>query len=137
MARLGKLTALKVAALARVKKPGFYGDGGGLYLQISRYGGSASWVFRYRTGGRLRDHGLGSLDTWSLAEARERARKCRQLRGEGRDPIDERRAEREQAKLEAAKAMTFRQCAEAYIAAHRAGWRSPKSLTAWEGTLGA
>jgi integrase len=135
MARLGKLTALKVAALARVKKPGFYGDGGGLYLQISRYGGSASWVFRYRTGGRLRDHGLGSLDTWSLAEARERARKCRQLRGEGRDPIDERRAEREQAKLEAAKAMTFRQCAEAYIAAHQTGWKNPKHAAQWPATL--
>ena len=90
------------------------GDGGNLYLQVSRYGGSASWVFRYRVGPRrLRDHGLGSLDTWSLAEARERARECRQLRGQGRDPIEERRAEREKAQLEAASAMTFRQCAEA------------------------
>jgi hypothetical protein len=25
------------------QKPGFYGDGGSLYLQISHYGGSASW----------------------------------------------------------------------------------------------
>jgi integrase len=33
--------------------------------------------------------------------------------------------------------MTFQACADAYIAAHRAGWRSAKSLTAWEGTLGA
>jgi Arm DNA-binding domain len=98
MARSGKLNAVKVAALVRARKPGFYGDGGSLYLQVSRYG-SASWVFRYRVGGRLRDHGLGSLDTWSLAEARERARKCRQLRGEGRDPIEERRAERKNAKL--------------------------------------
>src|SRR5215831_9838435 len=119
MARSGKLTAVKVAALARGKKPGFYGDGGGLYLQVSRYAGSASWVFRYRAGGRLRDHGLGSLDTWSLAEARERARKCRQVRGEGRDPIEERRAERENAKLEAAKTMTFQVCADRFIASHK------------------
>jgi integrase len=135
VARSGKLTAVKVAALARGKKPGFYGDGGGLYLQVSRYNGSASWVFRYRIGGRLRDHGLGSLDTWSLAEARERAKKCRQLRGEGRDPIEERRAERENAKLEAAKAMTFQACAERYIASHKAGWRNPKHAAQWPSTL--
>ena len=33
--------------------------------------------------------------------------------------------------------MTFRQCAEAYIKSHKAGWRSPKSLSAWQGTLAA
>ena len=33
--------------------------------------------------------------------------------------------------------MTFRACAEAYIASHQAGWRSPKSLKQWEGTLDA
>jgi hypothetical protein len=37
MAQSGKLTALKIAALARAKKPGFYGDGVGLYLQIRQY----------------------------------------------------------------------------------------------------
>jgi integrase len=135
VARSGKLTAIKVAALVRAKKPGFYGDGGNLYLQVSRYG-SASWVFRYRVGPRrLRDHGLGSLDTWSLAEARERARECRQLRGQGRDPIEERRADREAARLEEARAMTFRQCAEAYIAAHKTGWKNPKHAAQWPATL--
>jgi hypothetical protein len=39
----GKLTALKVA---REKRPGLYGDGGGLYLQISKRG-SKSWIFRF------------------------------------------------------------------------------------------
>jgi len=117
VARSGKLTALKVAALVRAKKPGFYGDGGNLYLQISRYGGSASWVFRYRVGPRrLRDHGLGSLDIWSLAEARERARECRQLRAQGHDPIEERRAEREKAQLEAASAMTLSPTSESSLA---------------------
>jgi integrase len=83
----------------------------------------------------LRDHGLGSLDTWSLAEARERARECRQLRGQGRDPIEERRAGREAARLEAARAMTFCQCAEAYIAAHKTGWKNPKHAAQWPATL--
>jgi hypothetical protein len=39
----GKLTALKVA---REKRPGLYGDGGGLYLQITTPG-SKSWIFRF------------------------------------------------------------------------------------------
>ncbi len=33
--------------------------------------------------------------------------------------------------------MTFRQCAEAYIAAHRAGWRNPKHAAQWPATLEA
>ena len=131
--RSGKLTALKAD---KVKPPGYYGDGGGLFLQVSRYG-TKSWVFRFKANGRLREMGLGSLDTYTLAEARDRARECRKLRDEGKDPIEERKAARMQAKLDAARSMTFRACAEAYIAAHKAGWRSPKSLTAWEGTLGA
>ena len=39
----GKLTALKVA---REKRPGLYGDGGGLYLQVTARG-SKSWIFRF------------------------------------------------------------------------------------------
>jgi integrase len=127
---------MKVAALVRTKKPGHHGDGGGLYLQISRYAGSASWVFRYRMRGRLREAGLGSVDTWSLAEARERARQFRQLRGEDRDPIEERRAGQQKARVEAAKAMTFQACAQAYIKAHAAGWRNPKHAEQWPNTLG-
>jgi integrase len=132
--RTGKLTAVRVAALRRAAKPGYTGDGGGLYLQISKFG-TATWAFRYRVGDKLRTAGLGSLDTWSLAQARERARLMRQQRDDGIDPIDDRRAKRTRANIDAAKAKTFRNCAEDYIEAHRAEWRSPKSLKAWEGTL--
>jgi integrase len=129
--RTGKLTALKTA---KVEATGYYGDGGGLFLQVSKYG-SKSWVFRFKANGRLREMGLGSLDTYSLAEARERARACRKLRDEGKNPIEERNAARLQAKLEAAKAMTFEQCAERYIAAHKASWRNPKHAAQWPSTL--
>ncbi|HZT88625.1 MAG TPA: Arm DNA-binding domain-containing protein [Stellaceae bacterium] len=88
------MTALKVAAIARAKAPGYYGDGGGLFLQISRFG-TASWVFRYRVSGRLREMGLGSLDTIGLADARERARKAHEQRLDGHDPIDLRKAARD------------------------------------------
>jgi hypothetical protein len=38
-------------------------------------------------------------------------------------------------RLAAAKAMTFKQCAESYIAAHRAGWRNAKHAAQWDATL--
>ena len=66
-------------------KPRFYGDGGGLYLQVSQYG-TKSWVFRFKMNGKARDMGLGSINTFTLNEARERARKCRQLVADGIDP---------------------------------------------------
>jgi integrase len=135
MARPGKLTALKVASVVRDAKPGYTGDGGGLYLQISSYG-TPNWVFRYRVNGRLREAGLGSFDTWTLAEARSRAREFRQQRSLGKDPIEERRATRIKERLEAAKVMTFRQCAEAYIKAHAEGWRNEKHAAQWGATLG-
>jgi len=134
MARAGKMTALKVAATARAKAPGYYGDGGGLFLQISRFG-TASWVFRYRVGGRLREMGLGSLDTVGLADARERARKAREQRLDGHDPIELRKAARLAAQLDSAKAITFKDCAKRYIAAHQPAWRNPKHAGQWGSTL--
>jgi len=71
----------------------------------------------------------------SLADARERAYAQRRLRLDGRDPLSTRRAERARARLEAAKAMTFRQCGTAYIEAHRAGWKNAKHAAQWTSTL--
>ena len=64
----------------RRSKPGVYADGGGLYLQITDAQGHSSsinrsWLFRFAIAGRPeRWMGLGSLNTVSLVEARERAR---------------------------------------------------------------
>jgi hypothetical protein len=51
------------------------------------------------------------------------------------DPIETRRAQRAKARLDAAKAITFKQCAESYIKAHCAGWRNSKHADQWEATL--
>ncbi len=132
MARtIGKLTAL---AVAQAKRRGYYGDGGGLFLQVSP-GGAKSWVFRFKDAGKLHEMGLGPFHTIGLADARQRAQDCRKARLDGRDPIAERKAARLAAKLDAAKAMTFRACAERYIAAHRAGWRNAKHAAQWTATL--
>ena len=104
MARtIGKLTAL---AVAQAKRRGYFGDGGGLFLQVST-SGAKSWVFRFKEAGRLREMGLGPTHTISLAEARQKALECRKLRLDGLDPIERRRAIRRQAKLDAAKAISF------------------------------
>jgi integrase len=130
---LGELTAVKVASLAK-RTSGTYGDGLGLYLQVSP--GGASWVFRYRVDGRLREMGLGPLHTISLAEARQKALQCRKMRLDGLDPIEERRASRAAGRVSAAKPIpSFKDCAEKCIAAHSAGWKGLKSEQQWHQTL--
>ena len=132
MARqVGKLSAL---AVSRATRRGYVADGGGLYLQVSA-SGAKSWVFRFRDGGRLREMGLGPTHTVSLAEARVAALACRKQRLAGVDPIADREARRRQAKLDAAKDMSFGQCAEAYIEAHKAGWKNAKHIAQWTATL--
>jgi integrase len=113
-----------------------YADGGGLYLQVTA-SGAKSWIYRFMLNGRAREMGLGPFHTISLAEARERARDCRKLRLDGIDPIEARGAKRAEERLAAATAMTFEQCAERYIAAHRSGWRNPKHAAQWPSTLAA
>jgi integrase len=134
MAReLNKLDALVVK---RAKARGYVADGGGLYLQVGATG-SKSWVFRFRDGPKLREMGLGPTHTLSLAEAREAAQACRKQRLAGLDPIAVRTASRAAARLEAAKALTFEQCATQYIEGHKAGWQNAKHAAQWGSTLKA
>jgi integrase len=119
-------------------KPGMHCDGGGLYLQVTTSVGGGvhrSWLYRFALNGRERQMGLGSLDNVSLAEARAKAADARKLTAEATDPIERRDAQRAAAVLAVAKAMTFDECAAAYIASHRAGWRAVKSYKQWKSTL--
>ncbi|MET4528654.1 integrase arm-type DNA-binding domain-containing protein [Bradyrhizobium sp. JR18.2] len=120
--------------------PGLYGDGNGLYLQVSNRNTKA-WIFRFMIRGQARKMGLGDIDQVSLKDARKLAQAKRLLVVDGIDPIEERKArkaalvvEREATK---AKATTFRQCAEAYIKAHQPGWKSAKHGSQWGATLEA
>ena len=136
MARtINRLSHRKVETL---KEPGMHSDGGGLYLQVTQGSDSTprkSWLFRYAVSGRERQMGLGPLSDVPLAEARDRALAARELRRAGKDPITEREAARAEASLVAAKAMSFDDCATAYIAAHRAGWRNLKHAAQWSSTV--
>jgi integrase len=135
----GRLTALKVE---RARKPGKYGDGGGLYLQVTT-AGARSWIFRYRLNGYLsaagkplsREMGLGSFTVMGLADARNRAAECRRLLLDGIDPLDAKKATRARMAHSAATALTFEEVGQSYITAHRAGWRSPTHAGQWTDTL--
>ncbi|HEY6255013.1 MAG TPA: integrase arm-type DNA-binding domain-containing protein [Xanthobacteraceae bacterium] len=148
MRRMGKLKAVGLPHL----KAGTHSDGGNLYLQVSA-SGSASWVFRFwvsqldpdtcqplrdkkgKLKGKLREMGLGSTTYVSLAEARESAAECRRLWRKGIDPIEHRRIEKRQAAAEWAKAMTFDECRDAFIASNKAGWKNTKHRDQWLNTL--
>lgn len=66
----GKLNAKAVDA---ARSPRLYPDGEGLYLQVTanKKAGkiNKSWVYRYRSGGKTREMGLGQLSAgfWSYS----------------------------------------------------------------------
>src|SRR5262249_38632370 len=84
-------------------------------LEISSPAVSRGWIFRFTMAGRTRDIGLGGYPTISLAKAREEAARFRRLVAIGIDPLEARNEERKAALAAAAKAITFEQCATAFI----------------------
>jgi Arm DNA-binding domain len=110
---VGKLTAKQVENAGA----GMHSDGEGLYLQVGS-GGARSWVYRFMLNGKERYFGLGSAADMPLKRARELAGDARRLRAEGLDPIEQRRAQRTAAQVQAAKAVTFKDVATQFIASH-------------------
>ncbi len=111
--------ALTTRQVAKLTEQGRYGDGRGLYLQVTPTG-ARSWLLRYERGGRERAMGLGPVEDFTLDEARERARKARQLLKDGIDPLDARKDEKKA--LAAAANVTFRECVEQYYKFHSRKW---------------
>jgi hypothetical protein len=135
--RAAGLTAKEV----QTKKPGRYGDGGGLYLLV-RSAEARFWVFRYIRKGHMREAGLGPAagrDAVSLADARVKAAEMRKLHKAGIDPLAQREVEGAQRRAAeqqaAAEAVTFRVVADLYIKAHEAGWRNQTHIKQWRSTL--
>lgn len=128
------LHRLKGTAISRKAKPGRYADGGGLYLQVGPTGTKA-WLYRFMLNGKAREMGLGAVDVVDIGSARSEAQECRKLVHKGIDPIEARRAGRLQSLIDASRNMTFRECAETYIEAHRASWKNAKHGAQWSATL--
>ena len=124
MKKINQLTA----AFVKTAKPGRYGDGVGLYLEVAK-GGGKSWVFMWKRNGRRRAMGLGSaLRGISLVKARELAKAAAEAIAEGRDPIDERRKRR-------ANAISFSQAVSRCHADIKSGWRSSRHSDQWLASL--
>jgi integrase len=146
------LTAKKIEQLR--KTPGLYLDGGdlgrSLYLQVGKWdkeqkrrvAGGASWLVRYelksatsKTGRRERWLGLGSLADFNLKEAREMARKTRQLLKAGIDPLDQKKADKAAKALAAAKALSFEQASRQYFNQNQNKWSNAKHRAQFLSTL--
>ncbi len=135
MARGYRLNQLQINKL---KEPGRYGDGAGLWLQV-RSPTNRSWIFRYMRDGQARWMGLGDLglgvgDCVGLAQARNFAAEARRLLATGIDPIDQRRQAVEARKRERA-VKSFSETAELFIKVNEAGWRNAKHAAQWRATL--
>ncbi len=120
---------LRESNLARLSKPGIYGDGDGLFLRV-RKGGSKQWFFIYRRGTDRTEIGLGGYGQGtapvSLALAREKADAIRDKLARGVDPREERKPVR---------VVTFADCMEDLLRAKSGNWRNDKHRQQWEMTL--
>lgn len=119
-----KAKELSALAVSKLRDEGRYAVGGvdGLYLRIA--GNSRAWVLRIKIGGKRCDVGLGAFPEITLSAARDLSRDHRRKVREGVDPLAERREARAALLVERAAAKTFKECAEAYVEANKAGWKN-------------
>ena len=116
------------AATARKLGPGLHADGNGLYLRVDDTG-SRRWAWRGVVHGRRREIGIGPFSLYSLAEAREMARRFRRVAREGGDPVAERDRDRRQS-------LTFEEAARRVHAEQVAGnSRNAKHASQWLNSL--
>lgn len=133
-----ELGAMKVSNLTE-KGLHFVGGVAGLALQVkpSQDGKtvSRSWVLRVTIAGKRRDMGLGGYPDVTLAGAREKARKMRDMVDSGIDPIQERRIAKSKLAAELAKSITFMQAAESFLKDKSPEWKNAKHAAQWGATL--
>ncbi|MGF6433493.1 tyrosine-type recombinase/integrase [Bradyrhizobium elkanii] len=128
--------ALTVKQVEHAKPGDRLGDGNGLWLFVAA-SGTKSWIFRFTSpvSKKAREMGLGPAADVKLAEARDAAQDARKLVLAGKDPIDERNAQRAAVRVEAAKSVTFKAYAEQYIGGKEAGWKNDKHRQQWRNSL--
>ena len=79
-----QVNRLDARLVQTLQKPGRHADGANRYLIVDK-NGAKRWAFIYRCqrSGRLREMGLGGLNSISLATAREHAAEARAMLAEG------------------------------------------------------
>lgn len=136
-----KASELGALEVSRLTGEGLHFVGGvaGLALQVraSRDGKTVarSWVLRVTVAGKRRDMGLGGYPDVTLAGAREKARKMREMVDSGQDPILERRIAKSKLAAELAKSITFQRAAEGFLKDKSPEWKNAKHAAQWSATL--
>jgi integrase len=129
------LNKLNVKLIAATTEPGWYGDGGGLWLRITK-DGSRRWVLVSIKGGKRKEMGLGAAADVTLAKARAAAAEARAAIDEGRDPIAERAAKLAPLPVEAKPdVVTFGDFADDYLDSVEGGWKNAVHRKQWRSTL--
>lgn len=107
---MGKLRDIEVQAWVRAGRPiAGKSDGDGLTFTLSA-NGTASWVFRYRMGGKRRELTIGNYPTITLKKARELSTEARAKVQQGTDVAREKQTR----KIELASAGTVKQLCDEY-----------------------
>jgi len=128
------INRLSVLKINKLNSSGYFVDGGGLILQVSK-NKSKSWIFKFDYRGKRHEMGLGSLATVNLKDAREKARICRLKLLEGINPLVDKKQSLRLIAKNSAGMMSFEDCANSYIKAHKSSWKNPKHLQQWENTI--
>ena len=134
-----KIHTLTATGISKLRKAGYYSDGGGLYLQVAP-GGAKTWLFRYTrqpaSGKSTRpEMGLGPVHALTLVQARDKAAICRNQVLNSIDPIVARTAGELAARLKQARTITFSDAAKQYIEMQKAAWKSGKHTDQWRNTI--
>ena len=120
------LTAAKVKEL---DKPGAYGDGNGLYLNIAK-GGSRSWIQKVTIDGNRVARGLGSVNTLTLAKARKLAADNQAALRAGHNPFERGAAAASPEPAEEREIPTFSQAAYIVLGLNADDW-APAVAKRW------
>jgi integrase len=133
---MAQLTDVKVRKIAPGDKPIADGTISGLRLESSSAKGRGKWILRFVSPltSRRRDMGLGTYPEVSISDARAKGMAARQSIANGKDPVDEREAEKA-ARRTAAEAMTFEKAARKVHDNQKPAWKNAKHADQWINTL--
>lgn len=110
-------------------------DGGGLFLHV-KPNGLRYWQFRYtKPDGREGLVQVGPYPRVTLEAARTARNELKAAVSRGDDPAIARKQDKARRKVEAARSLTFQQCATEFIKARSAEWVNAKHTQQWTNTL--
>ena len=107
------------AQLRNLTEPKKYFDGSGLYLELTKAGGTY-WRMKYRHGGKEKRLAFGVYPSVSLKQARDLAAKARKVLKDGNDPGELRRTDKAKTAHEAIN--TLEAVASDWMAHQAARW---------------